>query len=65
MDDLLEEKRGQETAGDLRQMGKWARVYAQNRALGIAVFLVIFVVLALSISGGSYLVVRSPGARAI
>ena len=56
MDDLSDEKRGQETVGDLRQMGKWARVYAQNqnRALGVAVFLVMFVILFLSISGGSY-----------
>jgi len=54
MDDLSEEKRGQETVGDLRQMGKWTRVYAQNRALGVAVFLIVFVVLFLGIAGGSY-----------
>ena len=54
MDDLSEEKRGQETAGDLRQMGKWARVYAQNRTLGVAVSIIIIVVLYLGISGGSY-----------
>ena len=55
MDDLSKEKRGQETVGDLRQMGKLARVCAQqNRARFLAVFLVMFVILFLSISGGSY-----------
>jgi hypothetical protein len=55
MDDLSEEKQGPETAEDLRQIGKWTRVYAQNRSLGVVVFLIIFVVLSPSIGGGSYL----------
>ena len=54
MDDFSDEKQGQETAGDLRQMGKFARVYAQNRALGVAVLLIVSVVLCLSIGGGAY-----------
>ena len=43
------------TAGDPREMSRWARVYAQNRTLGFLVFQVGFVVLSIAIGGSSYL----------
>ena len=55
MDNSSDEKPPQETVGDLRQMGKWARVYAQNRSLGVVVFMIVFVILYIGIGGGSYL----------
>ena len=53
MGDSSEEKQGPETAEDLRQIGKWARVYSQNRGLGVAVVLIMSVLLGLSIFGSS------------
>jgi hypothetical protein len=38
-------------ANDPREIGKWARVYAQNRSLGIVVFMVIFLILYLAMGG--------------
>ena len=43
--------RSSETSNDSRKLGKWARVYAQNRSLGMVVFMVIFVVLFLMMGG--------------
>jgi hypothetical protein len=41
-------------AEDTREMRKWARIYAQNRSLGVVVFMVAFVGLFLAISVPSY-----------
>jgi len=38
---------------DPREIAKWTRVYAQNRTLGVAVFLLIFLVLSAAIGGFS------------
>ena len=46
---------GQGGPGDPRAIGKWARIYAQNRSLSVAVALGFFAVVFLMISGGSYL----------
>jgi len=40
---------------DPQQISKWARAYAQNRSLGVVVFMMIFVVLYAAIGGPSYL----------
>ncbi len=40
---------------DSQQLAKWTREYAQNRSLGVVVFMVIFGLLASSIGGVSYL----------
>jgi len=47
--------RSPETAEDPRKLGKWARVYAQNRSLGVVVFMVVFLALYLMLGGSSYL----------
>jgi hypothetical protein len=36
-------------------ISKWARAYAQNRSLGVVVFMIVFVVLCAAIAGPSYL----------
>ncbi len=39
---------------DARRIGKWARAYAQNRSLGMVVFLGVFVVLSFGVAAPSY-----------
>ena len=43
--------RSPETSDDPRKLGKWVRVYAQNRSLGFVVWLMVFVVLYLMMGG--------------
>ena len=43
------------TADDPRQIAKWTRIYAQNRSLGIVVFMVFFLALSAAIGVPSYL----------
>jgi hypothetical protein len=45
------DSRSSETSNDPRKIGKWARAYAQNRSLGMVVFMVIFVTLCLMMAG--------------
>lgn len=40
---------------DPREIGKWARTYAQNRTLPFIVFMFVFLLLCAAIAGGSYL----------
>ena len=40
---------------DLQGISKWARAYAQNRSLGVVVFMIVFVLLFAAIGGPSYL----------
>ncbi len=40
---------------DPQGIAKWARAYAQNRSLGVVVFMIIFLVLCAAISGPSFL----------
>ncbi len=40
---------------DPREIPKWSRAYAQNRSLGLLVFLMIQMVVFAAIAGGSYL----------
>ena len=47
--------RRSETSNDSRKLGKWARVYAQNRSLGMVVFMVIFVAIYVTLGGSSWL----------
>jgi hypothetical protein len=49
------DSRSPETPRDARELGNWARVYAQNRSLGMVVFMVIFVALCVTLGGSSYL----------
>jgi hypothetical protein len=42
-------------AEDAREIGKWARTYAQNRTLGVLVSLTVFLALFLAIAASSYL----------
>lgn len=42
-----------ETSKDPRRMGKLSRSYAQNRSLGVAVFMVIFLILYVALGGSS------------
>ena len=46
--------RHSETSNDSRKLGKWARVYAQNRSLGMVVFMVIYLILSAAIGVPSY-----------
>ena len=47
--------RPSETSNDPRKLGKWARVYAQNRSLGMVVMMLIFVGLCVTLGGSSLL----------
>jgi hypothetical protein len=40
---------------DAQAISRWARVYAQNRSLGVVVFLMVFVLLSVAIAGTSFL----------
>ncbi len=42
-------------AGDPQGISKWARAYAQNRSLGVVVFMIVFLLLSAAIGGPSYL----------
>ena len=44
-----------QTTQDPQQISKWARAYAQNRSLGVVIFLAIFLLLSAAIGGSSYL----------
>lgn len=48
------DSRSSETSNDPRKIGKLSRSYAQNRSLGVVVFMVLFLVLFVSISVPSY-----------
>ena len=48
-------KPGQRPSKDPQEISKWARAYAQNRSLGVVVFMIIFLVLFAAIGGLSYL----------
>jgi hypothetical protein len=43
-----------ETSNESREIGKWTRVYAQNRSLGVVVFLVLYLLLTAGIGLPSY-----------
>jgi len=55
MDDSSDTGRSERLSQDSQEMGKWARVYAQNRSLGVLVSLVVSTLLFLAIGGGSFL----------
>ena len=48
-------KSGQSPPQDPQGISKWARAYAQNRSLGVVVFMIIFLALFAAIGGSSYL----------
>jgi hypothetical protein len=50
------DSRSPKTPDDPRKIGRWARAYAQNRSLGVVVFMVIYLILTAAIGVPSYYV---------